>query len=152
LVKKKTAQPKQLLPENKAPRANIAEQQKRIIEVIEMISKGTMGTRLLQTVASRYGVSERTAYDLIAYAKERLVEDSKETVDQARQTILANYWDIIEDTKKAKEYSTTVSALKEVSKLKGLDQQIINHNVTISKELEEIPDAFIDAELVDKDE
>jgi hypothetical protein len=146
---KKKSQPIQLLPENKAKKATDLEISMRIDEVIVMIMEGQFGHVLLRNIAERYKVSHRTAEELMARAKRRLVESNKQTAEEVAATITAQYWDIAKQTKAAKEFSTSITALKEIGKLAGLDQQIVNH-VVHTKELDEIPIDAIDAELIGK--
>ncbi len=153
-VKKKTAQPKpkQLLPENSSPKATNVEMEQRVHYVLELILEAKRPSDILRIVAERYKVSHRSAEELWARAKRKMIENNRQTVEEAAAEISAHYQDIIGQTKAAKEFNTSISALKELGKIKGLDQSVVHHIHTQQKELEEIPDAFIDAELVGKDE
>jgi ribosomal protein S13 len=146
---KKKSKPTQLLPENCAPKATKEEQETRARETLELIIQGKFGHVLLQDVAKRYGVSERTAHDIIARARISLVESTRQTAEEVAATLKTRYWNIANQTEAAKEFSTSITALKEIGKLAGLDQQIVNH-VVHTKELDEIPIDAIDAELIGK--
>ncbi len=147
-LKKKSAMPIQL--QTRQPRPSDAEILKRTTEVLEMIMEGHKGPVLLQLIAERYDVGERTAHDMVSRAKQLMIENNRQTIEESAAEISAHYWDIINQTKRVKEFNTSIAALKEVSKLKGLDQVTVNHVVHNTKELEEIPIDAIEAELVDK--
>lgn len=147
---KKKPIPTQLLPENKAPKANDAEMEVRINHCLELILEAHRTSEILRIIAERYKISYRSSEEILARAKHRMIENNKQTVEEAAAEISAHYWDIINQTKRVKEFNTSIAALKEVSKLKGLDQVTVNHVVHNTKELEEIPIDAIEAELVDK--
>lgn len=141
---KKKPVPVQLLPENKSPKATQVEMEQRVNYVLELILEAHRPSEILRLVAERYKISYRSCEELWARAKQRMIENNRQTIEESAAEISAHYWDIINQTKKVKEFSTSISALKEVSKLKGLDQVTVNHNINV-KEFDNMPDDAIDA-------
>ncbi len=141
---KKKPVPVQLLPENRAPKASDAEMDQRTTFVYELIMEAKRTSEILGIVTEKYKISVSSAEGLIARAKQRMIENNRQTIEESAAEISAHYWDIINQTKKVKEFSTSISALKEVSKLKGLDQVTVNHNINV-KEFDNMPDDAIDA-------
>lgn len=147
---KKKSIPEQLLPQNKSPKATHVEMEQRINYCLELILEAHRPSEILRIIAERYKISYRSCEEVWARAKHRMIENNRQTLEESAAEISAHYWDIINQTKKVKEFNTSIAALKEVSKLKGLDQVTVNHVVHNNKELEEIPIDAIEAELVDK--
>jgi len=131
-------------------RATPAEISERISFVIKELLKGQTRSDILRTIAAKYSISERMCEEMYSRAMKQIVEDNKQSTAEAAGILIKKFWQIAEEAKSLGEFAPAISSLKEVSRLKGLDQAIINvvhHN----EKIDPLDEDFIEGSLVDDD-
>ena len=137
--------------ETRPTRSTIAEYDTRIKTITDLLLSGSNRLDIIQFTSEKWGVSERTSDEMIARARKKIVDLNSDSIEESIALITANYWDIVKKTKSKEDYNTSVMALREIAKLKGLDQITINHVHHKSEDYSDIDDDdAIEAELVKK--
>lgn len=132
-------------------KASHEEMDNRVKEVVELIINGSNRLDILRYSANNWGLAERATDEIVARARRKLVELNNESLDESIALITSNLWGISKEARQAGEYSAAVSAIKEVAKIKGLDQITINHVHHKPEDYDGFDDDdAIEAELVKK--
>lgn len=122
----------------------------RVQESIGLLMKGMGRQEILQHTSEKWGVCERAAEEIVNRAKKILIEKSRNSLDEDIAIVMANWWKMFNEAREDGDRQYSSVALKEISKLKGLEQITINHTFTKNEEIKDIDDDFIEAEVVKK--
>lgn len=128
-------------------RATLAEISERISFIIKEAMRGQAKSDIMQAIAKKYEISERMCNEMYSRAMKQIVEDNRQSTAESAGILIRKFWEIAEEAKSVGEYAPAISSLKEVSRLKGLDQQIVNHIHHEAKEAQEVDFDIIDAEF-----
>ena len=126
------------------------ELENRIKTVVELQLQGYDTQEIMQYIADKFNLEERMSRYLVSKATHRLIEANSKTIEEYSAIITANYWKIFRKTEKKEDFQVAISALKELAKLRGLDQVTVNHVMHKPEEIADIDDDFIEAEAVKK--
>lgn len=79
-------------------------------------------------------------------ARANVVLSELNEIDRADnlKLIVNNYWEIYREAKESKDHWLMMATLKEIGRVKGLDQQTINHVVSDERKLSHLSDEELD--------
>ena len=104
-------------------RATKIDKQVRIAQFVQMISRGFVNSQLIQHAADEWGVSDRSARDYIAEAREVIVYD----VDHERKEVVAQLLHtsqtIIQQAIERGELNNAIGGMNVIIKLGGLEMK-----------------------------
>lgn len=118
----------------------------RISEVQELILLGHTRSSILQ-LTTKYRVSDRMIDDYISKAKANISEVNSLTLQDNLATIVSNQWLLYRAAIASKNLHLARQILMDVAKVRGLDQQTINHVVNDQRELADLSNAELETIL-----
>lgn len=134
-------------------KSTVIERETRIKVINQLQLKGYSRPDILEYANKTWGIATSTTDDLVRDATKRLREVNKVAIEDTLAVITANYWDQYRIAKEAKNGLLCVMVLRELSKLKGLDQQHIHLTVEkVDPELEKLTPDQITQMLEEDDE
>lgn len=129
--------------ENKPAKSTNAQMQERIDEVMLQLLTGSSRAQILQ-YATKYDVCDKTVDTLIARARDAIKEiaapDRMAAVDQ----VMGNLWFLYKQALKAGDRRLSLDVLKEVAKVKGLNELTLIHKMG-DRDLKDADDSELDA-------
>ena len=128
-------------------KATKAETNNRIKKIISLQLEGYSRSDLLEFSSTNWGLERAQTDNLIKEATERLKEINQATIQDNIAIITANYWEQFRLAKANNNGQLCVTILKELSRIKGLDQTTVNHIIEDKRELETMTDAELDTLL-----
>lgn len=129
----------------KATKAQVIE---RVSQIKSLLLEGKARSSIQQFAAINYQLTERVIDEYIARATLEIKEMSSaadRTLDLG--ILLERLYKMANEAEKKGDQKTASSILMNIAKLKGLDQQTINHIVQDSRELETLTDSDLDSLL-----
>lgn len=133
-------------------KATNAETAKRVEEIKELLCNGYGRSKIVRFCAERYNLRSRQAEVLMARATAEIKEANSSPPEELAAKIAANFWKQYRKAEKNEDGHLAISAMRELAKLCGLDQIVVNHIISEKKELDQIPDDIINAEFTDVDD
>lgn len=118
----------------------------RVSEIQELILLGHTRSSILQ-LTSKYRVSDRMIDDYISKAKANISEVNNLTLQDNLATIVSNQWLLYRAAIAGKNLQLARQILMDVAKVRGLDQQTINHVVNDQRELADLSNAELETIL-----
>ncbi len=103
-------------------RASKAEKEKRISQIVRLISNGAVTSELIRFATDEWQVSTRQAENYIAHARKVIVDD----INQDRHIVIAEMMHtchtIIKKGMQGGNYNAVLGAMNRIAALGGLDQ------------------------------
>lgn len=130
-----------------SPKPTNAEFEERVNVVLELLMEGRPRSYIQQYAAKEWGVSERPIDNLIAKAKDTLKEINAATRIESQELVLSNFWDLYREAKKKKDPYLALSILKEIARVKGLNEQHVLHTIDDKRDLINITDSEMESAL-----
>jgi hypothetical protein len=133
-------------------KATKAEQELRIKEVVQLKMQGYSRSEIIEYARKKWGIDRAAIDNLRAIATQKIIEVNEETIVEDIAVITASYWQLyrnayknIQNDKSSFALSLCVGILKEISKIKGLEDQVIPRSKTMKRKLEDLSDEAIEA-------
>ena len=134
------------------PRPTKAQFQKRIRTIIKLKLKGYTRSDLAEFGQKKWGISPAGMDDMGIAANKRIAEQNEETIAEDMNLITASYWNLyriafnnIKKDKSSFALSLCVGILKEITRVKGLDDQTVVRPRATKRKLEDLSDEVIEA-------
>jgi len=108
----------------------------RIDEVAELLLVANTRYQIVR-YASKWNISSRQVDEYMARAWAQIKEVNAGDFEENRSMVLRNFWDIYKSSKKKDDGKTAIAALTQISKICGLDQITIQHNIKRFDDLSE---------------
>ncbi len=106
-----------------AKKTSQAEYQKRVLELVKLLSNGAVTSQLIQHASDKWGIGERMAHNYIARARAIIVED----VNQEREAVVAEMLHItrnlIQQAMAKGEYNNALGGMNLITRLGGLEMK-----------------------------
>jgi len=122
----------------------------RTDSVAELILQGKTRHFIIEYTRRTYNIGRASADVLIAKASKQIQEINLVSAEKTLAQLTHALWKVYDRALAANDFAPSVSALREIAKLKGLDQITINHR--IERELIDITEADLEAVLEGNDE
>lgn len=102
-------------------RVNNAELERRITRAYEMLLEVKSSGTIVQTISAETGVTERQAYDYLAAARKRLVEQYRVKREEMAAAQLLKLEALAELATRDRQYSAAVGAMAAANRMMSLD-------------------------------
>lgn len=123
-----------------------AELNQRVTEVSSLLLEGHTRHYIIQ-YGAKWKLSDRQIDDYISMAWHQIKEINALTLQDNLASITSALWATFRKAKQAHNISEMRQCLAQIAKIRGLDQQVINHVIEDKRELEELTDSELDAIL-----
>ena len=120
-----------------------AELNQRVSEVQQLQLEGRTRSYILQ-YGSKWNVSVRQIDDYISHATTITKEVNLATLQDNTGVIINNLWTLYRTANSSGDIKNAHSVLMSIAKIKGLDQQTINHIIEDKRDLEDLSDSDLD--------
>lgn len=133
------------IPEKK--KATAAETEARVEIVINHIMMGRGRPWIVRYAAKEWGLASRSVDDLLAKARAEMRESNLSTREESMEQILSNYWLLYRQAMHKKDPYLALSILKEVAKVKGLNQEHVVHTIDDKRDMVDVPNSDLEGAL-----
>ena len=123
-----------------------AEVNQRVAEIQDLILQGYTRSHILQ-YGSKWKVSDRQIDDYLGQAKMALKEINQATIGDNQAIIINGLWGLFRAARADGNIAEQHKILMSIAKLKGLEQQTINHVIEDKRQLQDLSDSELDAIL-----
>ena len=120
-----------------------AEINQRVSEVQILQLEGRTRSYILQ-YGSKWSVSDRMIDDYISQATVITKEVNSLSIQDNTSIIVNNLWKLYRASQSVGDVKNAHSVLMSIAKIKGLDQQTINHIIEDKRDLEDLSDSDLD--------
>lgn len=124
-----------------------AQMEDRVEKVLSLLMMGRPRSYVVRYAAKEWGIASRTVDKLLAKAKEELKEINKGTREENIEQIMANFWYIYRRAMEKHEYNLALSVLKEVAKVKGLNEVLVTHTIEDKRDIIDVSDQDLEKSL-----
>lgn len=130
-----------------------AQMNQRITEVKELMLNGFTRSHIIQHGSEKWGITERQVDEYITRANAITKEINLLTLQDNLALITNGLWDVYRKaaTQTPPNLSEMRQTLQGIAKLKGLDQQTVNHVIEDKRELSDLTNADLDSILENPD-
>lgn len=128
-------------------KATNAEQALRVRAIAKLLIRNHGRAHILQHAATKWGLADRAADELIARATAEILEANRPSIQMTIARVATTQWEILRAAMRKKEYFLARQILMDIAKLGGLEQQTINHIIDDKREFSSLTDAELDAKL-----
>lgn len=101
--------------------------QERIDEITLQLLTGSTRAQIQQNAAEKYGLTERPIDELIARATAQIKEINAPKLMDSVEQVMGNLWFLYKQALKAGDRRLALDTLKEVAKIKGLNELTLIH-------------------------
>jgi hypothetical protein len=143
--------PSEEAPTKKLIRPTKAQFQIRIRQLIKLKLKGYTRSELADFGRKKWGVGPDVMDDMGIIANKRIAEYNEETIADDMNLITGSYWNLyriafnnIKKDKSSFALSLCVGILKEITRVKGLDDQTVVRPRSTKRKLEDLSDEVIE--------
>lgn len=121
-----------------------AQMQERIDEVMLQLLTGSSRSQIQQNAAEKYQLTERPIDELIARATAQIKEINSPKIMDSVEQVMGNLWFLYKQALKAGDRRLSLDVLKEVAKVKGLNELTLIHKMG-DRDLKDADDSELEA-------
>lgn len=107
----------------------------RVKEVSGLLLEGRTRSHILQYGSDVWNISERQIDDYISMAWKNIREVNALDFKDNVSVVINNLWDVYRQARIDNDKKNALVALAQIAKIKGLDQQVINHVIEDKREM-----------------
>lgn len=126
-----------------------AQMQERIDEVMLQLLTGSSRAQIQQNAAEKYGLTERPIDELIARATAQIKEINAPKIMDSVEQVMGNLWFLYKQALKAGDRRLSLDVLKEIAKVKGLNELTLIHKMG-DRDLKDASDDELEAALTER--
>lgn len=116
-----------------------------IAQVAKMLMRGRTRSYILEHAEKHWGIKRAQTDNLMAAARERLLEANRSSIEQNQAVICSSLWEQYRIAHKAKAAAVCIKALTELAKIYGLDQGVLT--LKVDRPLKDLTDEELAAAL-----
>lgn len=110
-----------------------SETEHRIKRICELKLEGFTRHHILQYAEQTWKIREDRTDQLIGKANQRIKELNTVGIQENMALVVSNLWDLYREARMQGDRKSALTALAQISKIKGLEQITINHNLEPSE-------------------
>lgn len=135
----------------KRGKATNSEMEARIKTVIQMKLQGYARPEILEYAKNTWGIETSTTDIVTTRATERMTEINNIDIKETIAAVMHNLWMQYREASKTKNGQLCLLIIKEIARIKGIDQMTINHVIEDRRELQNLSDEDLDRLIEDDD-
>jgi len=138
------ARPKKAVKPTKTTKSTDAQVEIQVKAVFQLLLEGRSRTEILEHCATQYKVGRGRADQIIKVATDRIQEINKNTLQTNLGLITNNQWELYRQAVAQRNLVVARQILMDIAKLRGLEQNTINHIIEDKRELADLSDDELD--------
>lgn len=115
-----------------AKKATRAECEQRVKYVMKMLLDGFTRPDILEYCSKEWGLARASIDNLTAQATKRILAINEVECEQLMANVTSNYWSLYREARRNKQTGLASSILAQISKLKGIEKQRVEHSGTVT--------------------
>ena len=123
-----------------APKGDKTQIIQRVTEIVKLKLEGYTRSHIMQH-GKKWGVTDDAIDKYIGTATKQIAEVSLASIEEHRDTIIGGLLNLYRAALRDSNNDLARKILMDLAKLKGLDQQVINHNVKLTREVIDVSDS-----------
>lgn len=134
-------------PKKEIVKANATEMEIRVEKVLNHILMGRGRPWIVRFAAKEWGLASRMVDELMARARDEMKAINAGNREETIEQIISNYWLLYRQAMHKQDHYLALSVLKEVARVKGLNQDMVVHTIDDKRETKDVEDADLEKAL-----